>query len=86
MPALRATVWPLRRAERKIPPPRNRRDGGTGVMVDEWGRARWHDVVVGLSGREVVEVASGLVAGDVVVAPGTPSGGALRDGRRIRRE
>ncbi|QKK08848.1 MAG: efflux RND transporter periplasmic adaptor subunit [Planctomycetota bacterium] len=63
-----------------------RRDGGTGVMVDEGGRARWHDVVVGLSGREVVEVASGLVAGDVVVAPGTPSGGALRDGRRIRRE
>lgn len=60
-----------------------RRDGRTGVMVDEGGKARWRTVVVGLHGRENLEIISGLASGDVVVSPVLPDGGTLRDGRRI---
>lgn len=60
-----------------------RHEGSTGVMVDEGGKAGWRTVVVGLHGREYVEITSGLVPGDVVVSPATQSGGTLRDGRRI---
>ncbi len=62
-----------------------RRGGQAGVMVDEGGRARWRDIVVGLRGRESVEVLSGLSPGDVVVIPATASDGTIRDGRRITR-
>ncbi len=59
------------------------REGKTGVMVDDNGTARWREIAIGLRGREVVEVTSGLSAGDVVVSPATAGGGALREGRRI---
>jgi len=60
------------------------RDGEAGVMKVEEGRARWQPVDIGLRGREVVEVLSGLAAGDVVTNPETVRSGVLRDGRRIR--
>jgi HlyD family secretion protein len=60
------------------------RDGEAGVMNVEEGRARWQPVDIGLRGREVVEVLSGLAAGDVVANPETVRSGVLRDGRRIR--
>lgn len=59
------------------------REGKTGVMVDDAGTARWREVAVGLRGREVVEITSGLSPGDVVVSPASASAGALRQGRRI---
>ncbi len=59
------------------------RDGRTGVMVDEDGNARWREIEVGLRGREMVEVTSGLSPGGVVVSPASPTSAPLRDGRRI---
>ncbi|MGE3296612.1 MAG: efflux RND transporter periplasmic adaptor subunit [Porticoccaceae bacterium] len=60
------------------------RDGEAGVMRVEEGRARWQPVDIGLRGREVVEVLSGLAAGDIVANPAAVRSGVLRDGRRIR--
>jgi len=60
-----------------------RREGRTGVMVNEGGKARWRTVVVGLHGRENIEIMDGLEPGDVVVSPAAASGGELTDGRRI---
>lgn len=54
------------------------REGRTGVIADEGGRARWREVVVGLRGRDTVEILDGLSPGDVVVG-----GADLREGRRI---
>ena len=59
------------------------RDGKTGVMLDEGGKAKWREITVGLRGRESEEVSSGLSPGDVVVSPAGASSGLLRDGRRI---
>jgi len=60
------------------------RDGATGVMLDEGGKATWRAITVGLRGRESVEVTGGLSPGDVVVSPAGASSGPLRDGRSIR--
>lgn len=62
------------------------RDGRAGVMVDDAGKARWREISIGLRGREVVEVTSGLAPGDVVVSPASPTAEPLRDGRRITSE
>lgn len=62
------------------------RYGRSGVMIDERGTARWREISIGLRGRDVVEVASGLASGDVVVSPATPTADPLRDGRRITPE
>ncbi len=62
------------------------RDGRLGVMVAENGTTRWREISIGLRGREVVEVASGLAPGDVVVSPAPPTAEPLRDGRRITPE
>jgi len=59
------------------------RDGKTGVMLDEGGKAKWREITVGLRGRESEEVSSGLSPGDVVLSPAGASSGLLRDGRRI---
>jgi HlyD family secretion protein len=59
------------------------REGKTGVMVDDGGKARWREVAVGLRGRETVEITSGLSAGDRVVRPAEAGSAPLRDGRRI---
>lgn len=60
------------------------RDGKAGVMKDAGGRARWQPVDIGLRGRDVVEVLSGLSASEVVASPADVRSGVLRDGRRIR--
>lgn len=62
------------------------RDGRSGVMVGERGTARWREISIGLRGRDIVEVTSGLASGDVVVSPASPTAGPLRDGRRITPE
>ncbi len=59
------------------------RDGKTGVIVDDGGKARWREIGVGLRGRESVEVTSGLSPGEVVVSPAAGASSPLRDGRRI---
>ena len=45
------------------------REGRSGVLVNDHGRARWRDVKLGLRGRETVEVVAGLTAGEQVVTP-----------------
>jgi HlyD family secretion protein len=45
------------------------REGKPGVFVNDHGKARWRDVTLGLRGRETVEVAQGLSAGDSVCKP-----------------
>ena len=62
------------------------RDGRTSVIVDEDGRARWREIAVGLTGREMVEITSGLSPGDVVVSSSDMLAGRFREGRRIRSE
>lgn len=59
------------------------RDGATGVLVNESGRARWREIAVGLRGREGVEILRGLAPGDVVVRPADGRAEPLRDGRSI---
>ncbi len=62
------------------------RDGRTGVMLDEGGKAKWREITVGLRGRKNVEITGGLSPGDVVVSPAGANSELLRDGRRIRPE
>lgn len=59
------------------------RDGQTGVVMKDAGRARWRDITVGVRGRDVVSVSQGLSIGDVVLSPVDVKGKALREGRRI---
>lgn len=59
------------------------RGSKTGVIVNDGGSARWREIVVGLRGRELVEITSGLSPGDVVVTPVAATSGSLRDGRKI---
>jgi RND family efflux transporter MFP subunit len=58
------------------------RDGKPGVLIRQADRAAWRDLTLGLSGREVVEVASGLEPGDGVVIPAEGKTTVI-DGRRI---
>ncbi len=62
------------------------KNGKTGTMLDQGGKARWRDIVVGLRGLEVLEVSDGLSPGDVVVSPADAGKGPLREGRRITRQ
>ncbi|HWQ93701.1 MAG TPA: efflux RND transporter periplasmic adaptor subunit [Clostridia bacterium] len=59
------------------------RDGKTGVFVNDGGTARWRAVESGFRGREVIEVAQGLSAGDEVVRSGKSKQAKLTDGQRI---
>lgn len=54
-----------------------------GVLVQQGDRAAWRPITFGVRGREVVEVADGLEAGDVVVLPAKAKNADI-DGRRIR--
>ena len=45
------------------------RDGKPGVFVNDHGKATWREVTLGLRGREMVEIARGVAAGEQVVAP-----------------
>lgn len=46
------------------------RDGRPGVWVVRRSRARWHEVTLGETGMERVEVRHGLAAGETVLRPG----------------
>lgn len=59
------------------------REGKPGVFVAESGRAAWRDPTLGLRGRETVEVAQGLSAGEKVVAPADPKQPPLKPGQRV---
>ena len=58
------------------------RDGQPGVFVEEGSRAKWRAVTLGLRGRELVEVAQGLVAGELVLKPADLKQ-ELADGQRV---
>ena len=60
------------------------RDGQPGVLVNDHGRARWRTVKLGLRGREAFEVASGLAAGEQVVAPAAGANALTLEARRVR--
>jgi len=51
--------------------------------VNERGKARWRAVTPGLRGRETVEMAQGVSAGDQVLRPGRQKQTELTDGQRI---
>lgn len=60
----------------------DRRNNALGVCVLENNRAHWRGIVLGVRGRESVEVLEGLQPGDVVLAP-TVNRTQLRNGQRI---
>jgi HlyD family secretion protein len=60
------------------------RDGQPGVLVNDQGRARWRTVKIGLRGREVFEVTSGLAAGKQVVARAADVNASMLEGQRVR--
>ncbi|MFO1512937.1 MAG: efflux RND transporter periplasmic adaptor subunit [Verrucomicrobiota bacterium] len=60
------------------------RDGKPAVLVAEHGKASWRDVTLGLRGRDSVEVAQGLAAGERVVLPKSPQQPPLQPGQRIK--
>jgi HlyD family secretion protein len=59
------------------------REGKSGVLVEDRGKATWRDVALGLRGRNSVEVTQGLSAGDTVVAPADPKQPPLKPGQRV---
>ena len=60
------------------------RDGQPRVLVNERGWARWRDVKVNLRGGDAVEVTSGLIAGEEVVAPAEGEVTRSLAGRRLQ--
>jgi HlyD family secretion protein len=59
------------------------REGHFGAFIEEYERAAWRPLQLGLRGREVVEVTGGLKSGDRVIAPVNRQAGALKVGRRV---
>lgn len=60
------------------------RDRKPGVFVAEGGKATWRNVVLGSRGREWIEVAQGVTAGDKVVIPTGGPRAELRSGQRVK--
>jgi HlyD family secretion protein len=58
------------------------RAGKPGVFVAQQGKARWHEVKLGLRGLETVEVVDGLAAGQLVCRP-REAKSPLTDGQRV---
>jgi hypothetical protein len=83
----RADVWievERRPGVLRVPVAFLRRDGaGDYCLVDRGGRVRRASVRVGLRGTDLVEIASGLEPGDLVLDPGARSDA---EGRRWVRE
>jgi HlyD family secretion protein len=48
------------------------RMGQPGVFINRGGRAQWQEIVLGMRGRDAVEVLKGVTAGDQVVKPIAP--------------
>ena len=61
------------------------RDGKPGVFTDDGGTARYQEVVLGLKGRETVEIVSGLKTGQAVITAVDGDNSKLSDGRAIQR-
>ncbi|MCA9047663.1 MAG: efflux RND transporter periplasmic adaptor subunit [Planctomycetaceae bacterium] len=59
-----------------------KRDGESGVYLNENGAARYQPITIGLRGREVVEVTDGLDQGDVVITP-VDARDSIRPGQRL---
>jgi HlyD family secretion protein len=60
-----------------------RREGKPGVFSNQHGKAKWHAVTLGLSGRETVEIMQGVSVGEQVVAPREAKQPPLTEGLRI---
>jgi HlyD family secretion protein len=60
------------------------RNGQPGVFVNDHGRARWREVTLGLRGRETIEIAQGVAAGERVVTPSGANQPELAEGQRIK--
>ncbi|MCM2371455.1 efflux RND transporter periplasmic adaptor subunit [Aporhodopirellula aestuarii] len=58
------------------------RDGRFGVFTNDGGTAAWHELNLGVRGRDTVEVLQGVEEGDVIVSAVNPATG-LSPGRRI---
>ncbi|MBI4881152.1 MAG: efflux RND transporter periplasmic adaptor subunit [Planctomycetes bacterium] len=58
------------------------RGGKPGVFVSAGGKARWRAVLLGLRGQDVVEIAEGVAAGEVLVKPAEAKV-ELADGQRV---
>jgi len=58
--------------------------GKPGVFIADGGKAFWREVVLGLHGRDTVEVTQGLSAGEKVVALADPKQPPLKAGQRVR--
>ena len=58
------------------------RDGKPGVLIRQANRAAWRDLTLGLRGRDVVEVVTGLEPSDRVAIPADGKN-TIIDGRRI---
>lgn len=59
------------------------KDGRPGVWVANHGKALWREVTPGLRGRDVVELAQGVRAGETVVRPAESKRPALKPGQRL---
>jgi HlyD family secretion protein len=59
-------------------------EGKPGVFVNSGGTARWRNVTLGLRGRDMVEIAGGLAAGEQVVATSEARQSPLTEGLRIK--
>jgi HlyD family secretion protein len=59
------------------------REGKAGVFVNELGRAKWHEVTLGLRGSNKLEVIQGLKLGEQVLMPFEGKQASLADGQRI---
>jgi HlyD family secretion protein len=59
------------------------RDGKSGVMVNNEGKAQWRKITLGLRGKDIVEVTEGLMANDTVIGA-LPGAELPHDGRAVR--
>ncbi len=60
------------------------REGRPGVLVNDSGKARWRTVEIGLGGREMFEIVSGLTAGQQVLTPALSANALALENRRVR--
>ena len=59
------------------------REGKPGVFVNDHGRARWHNISLGLYGPQDVEVTAGLSVDDQIVKPSAGLKQPLEDGQAV---
>jgi len=59
------------------------REGRPGVFVNDNGKARWRDVMLGIRGLKEIEIVQGLSMGEAVVKPPASQKQPLTEGQRI---